>query len=127
MKTRLLFLIFISIIFISCDPENDFYISGKISDKKHKTEIENVDVEFVCYTNSMEWNFERNITRTDINGMFNDTIISLRPFDSIKIKITKKGYLTKEVKSERNKWEITRGFMKTEFDVDYGNIELIKK
>ncbi|QXP78807.1 MULTISPECIES: hypothetical protein [Winogradskyella] len=127
MKTKLLFLIFISIIFISCDPENDFYISGKISDKKHKTTIENADIEFICYTNSMEWNFEKNITQTNINGMYNDTIVSLRRFDSIKIKINKKGYLTKEIISERKEWEITRGFMKTEFDIDCGNIELIKK
>ncbi len=127
MKTRLPFFIFILVILTSCDPENDFYISGKISDGELKTKIINADIEFICYTNNMEWNFEKYITQTNKDGIFNDTIVSLRSFDSIKIKISKKGYLTKEIKTERNEWEITRGFMKTEFHINYENIELIKK
>ncbi len=127
MKTKLSLLFFISIIFISCDPENDFYLKGKISDKNDKSKITNAEIEFICYTGNREWNFEKNIAETNKHGIFNDTIVSLSRFDSIKIVINERGYLTKEIMSERNKWKINSGFMKTEFNIDFGNIELNKK
>ncbi len=120
-------MIFISIICISCDPENGFYLKGKVFDKNDKSTITNVKVEFICYTDNREWNFEKNIAETDKSGIFYDTIISLRRFDSVKIRINERGYLTKEIMTKRNKWKINQGFMKTGFDIDFGNIELIKK
>ncbi len=127
LKTKFLFLFFISMLLASCDPENDFFITGKVTKKNTQNVIENAKIELICYTDNMEWNFEKNITRTDKNGIFNDTIISLRRFNSIKIKVIENEYSEKEIISEINDWKISRGIMKTEFKIDYGNIKLIKK
>jgi hypothetical protein len=73
----------------------------------------------------LEWKNE-NLKQSNKKGIFKDTIVSLRRFDSIKIIIKKDGYFSKELISKMEKWKINREFMKTEFVVNYGNI-LLKK
>ena len=83
MKTKFILLILISILFSSCDPENDFYINGKLIDENSNKAIDDAEIDFICYSNSLEWNIE-SINQTNKNGIINDTIASLRRFDSIK-------------------------------------------
>ena len=44
MKLNKIIILVISLLFISCDPENDYYISGKVINSKTKVPIENVEI-----------------------------------------------------------------------------------
>lgn len=110
----------------SCDPENSFFLTGKVTEGNTQNIIENAKIEVICYTDNMKWDFKKKITRTNKNGIFNDTIISLRQFDSIKIKVIGKEYSEKEITSKIKDWKISGTIMKAEFKIDFGNIKLIK-
>lgn len=126
MKTKYLFVILISMLLASCDPENSFFLTGKVTEGNTQNIIENAKIEVICYTDNMKWDFKKKITRTNKNGIFNDTIISLRQFDSIKIKVIGKEYSEKEITSKIKDWKISGTIMKAEFKIDFGNIKLIK-
>lgn len=125
MKSNFLLLILVSLTFSCCHLENKFYIRGRIIDIESKKPINNVGLKLI-YKPSHHIG-KRPLIKTNINGIFNDTtIISLQQYKSITIKTIKKGYLRKEITTEKVQWKIKRSFMKTEFYVDFGNIELNK-
>jgi len=126
LKAKFLFLLFITVTFSSCDPENDFYIKGKIINQYSKEPIDNVEIELTYYSSSRGWrNIEKQI-ENNRSGIFNDTIASLRRYDSVKMLLRKEGYASKEIKTEYAEWETSRGFMKIEFEVNFGIVELKK-
>lgn len=113
------------LIFIGCEPVDNYYFKGKIIDNNTKTALSGVKIYYysdkyisdTTYSNSNgEFNFDGELT----------TGISL---SNISLEITQSGYVKKNITSNSKDWDLiknpnNKGWWITDWDYDFGTIEL---
>lgn len=118
---------------VGCDPEFEHEFKGKVVNSENNEPIKNVKLEYSFYPieNLNHWRanmVERDsIKLTDKNGEFEIKFSTITmTFDSLKIKVNKKGYKERILISASEDWESGFGFNLRKFQFNFGKIELTK-